>query len=162
MATTRVRRSLVLGALSGRSSCYGVTQLGPGKPVTPLESRTGTQGDEVMVELVAVAAALGVAGGGGGLAHRSRRRRDSRVEPVEQPRANPAWRVLESDEELRQSIERAIACEQASIAVSQQRAERFASLREQLAPVVAVRSPGEAASRRHVRPPRTEQVLEAS
>lgn len=116
----------------------------------------------MMFGLVAVAAGMGVAGAGGGLAHRSRRKRHSRVEPIEQPRANPAWRVLESDEELRQAIERAIACEQASITVSQHRAKRFASLRGQLAPVVAVRSPRQATPGRQVRPPRKDQVPEAS
>ena len=49
--------------------------------------------------------------------------------PPETPRANPAWRLIRSDEELREALDRAIACELASIAVLHRRAEHFASMR---------------------------------
>jgi hypothetical protein len=71
----------------------------------------------------------------GGLLLRARRRGDgSRPELVQTPPENPAWRVLKGEEELRQALERAIACERAVVTLSEQRAERFDALRTQLVP----------------------------
>jgi len=89
----------------------------------------------MVVEVAAVGAALSAVGAAGGLRHRlARRKAGDRAEPLETPRDNPAWRLLGSEQELHEAIERAIACEQASIAVSQQRVQHLADLRTHLAP----------------------------
>ena len=89
----------------------------------------------MVVEVAAVGAALGAVGTAGGLRHRlARRKAGDRPEPLETPRNNPAWRLLGSEQELHEAIERAIACEQASIAVSHQRVQRLADLRTHPAP----------------------------
>ena len=77
----------------------------------------------------------GIAGGllvivalGPALRFLARRMPQIHATPTETPRANPAWKLLRSDEELREAIDRAIACEQAAIAVLQRRAEHFAAM----------------------------------
>jgi len=96
---------------------------------------TRDEGDTMVVEVEAGAVAANGVGAAGGLRHRlARRKAGDRAEPLETPRDNPAWRLLGSEQELHEAIERAIACEQASIAVSQQRVQHLADLRTHLAP----------------------------
>jgi len=87
----------------------------------------------MVIELVGLVGGVSVATLGG--LRRARRRRDgTSVKPVEMPRANPAWHLLGSDEELRDAIDRAISCEQASMAVLEQRAKHFTAMRRCSAP----------------------------
>jgi len=110
----------------------------------------------MVVEVAVAEATLGVVGTTGGLRHRlARRRAQARPEPVETLRGNPAWRLLGSDQEIQEAIERAIACEQASIAVSQQRAQRLADLRTHVAAGAPVTlAPAQAEVPRRARPGR--------
>ena len=60
--------------------------------------------------------------------------REDRPEVTDVPRANPSWRLLETEEELGQAVERAIAYERASVALAEQRAEHFAAMRRKIDP----------------------------
>jgi len=88
----------------------------------------------MMIELAGMAGAFGTTAGFGGLRRARHRREASLTRPTETAKENPAWHMLRSNEELRQAIERAITCEQASIALLERRAERFAAMRSELAP----------------------------
>jgi len=85
----------------------------------------------MVVELASVAG--GTAGMGvvvGGILRRIGRGNGSPTgKTTKLPQAEATWRVLETDEDLRQPLERAIACEQASIVLSEKRAERFDAMR---------------------------------
>ena len=65
---------------------------------------------------------------------------------------NTSWRLLESDEGVREALARAIACEQASIKLSEQRSRHFAALQTQLDPTIA--SPHPSRKPRQSRPRR--------
>lgn len=80
-----------------------------------------------------------IAGGGtvvtaAGVLRQAAHRRRTRQAPAPPAGHNPSWRLLEDDAEVREAIERAIACEQASMALAARRADRLAALRRQLAP----------------------------
>lgn len=68
-----------------------------------------------------------------------RRRAGDPVAPPEHH--NPTWRLLETEAEVREALERALACEQASMRVSAHRAERLADLRRRLTPVAPAPQP---------------------
>jgi hypothetical protein len=89
----------------------------------------------MVLDVVAVAAAIGVAGATGVIRHRVKRSNSRDVLQPTAPRSeSSAWRLLGSPDELAEAIERAIACEQAAIGLSEHRAKRFAALRTQPAP----------------------------
>jgi len=87
----------------------------------------------MLIELVAAVGGVGV-GTLSGLRLARRKRDRTPAKPAEMPRADPAWHLLRSDEELADAIDRAISCEQASIAVLDERAKHFAAMKARSAP----------------------------
>lgn len=91
----------------------------------------------MMIDIAGGAGAIVVVAVVGLVLSRSVGRRKVELELVPEVQESSAWRLLTSDDEVREAIQRAIACEQASMDLCARRAERLIDMREQLEVVAA-------------------------